>query len=79
MNGENSSHKLISEEEIRTCISKLKNHKASDVDNIINEYIKATKDILMPVYIRIFKCCRKTAVCNRDQLLDFSVPELVRS
>ena len=24
-------------------------------------------------------CCRKTAVCNGDQLLDFSVPELVRS
>ena len=26
-----------------------------------------------------FYCCRKTAVCNGDQLLDFSVPELVRS
>ena len=24
-------------------------------------------------------CCRKTAVCNGDELLDFSVPELVRS
>ena len=24
-------------------------------------------------------CCRKTAVCNGDQLLEFSVPELVRS
>ena len=24
-------------------------------------------------------CCRKTAVCNGDQLLDFSVPEFVRS
>ena len=24
-------------------------------------------------------CCRKTAVCIGDQLLDFSVPELVRS
>ena len=24
-------------------------------------------------------CCRKTAVSNRDQLLDFSVPELVRN
>ena len=24
-------------------------------------------------------CYRKTAVCNGDQLLDFSVPELVRS
>ena len=24
-------------------------------------------------------CCRKTTVCNRDQLLDFSVPELIPS
>ena len=24
-------------------------------------------------------CCRKTALCIGDQLLDFSVPELVRS
>ena len=24
-------------------------------------------------------CCSKTAVCNEDQLLDFSVPKLVRS
>ena len=24
-------------------------------------------------------CCRKTEICNGDQLLDFSVPELVRS
>ena len=27
----------------------------------------------------IYFCCRKTTVCNEDQLLDFSVPELVRS
>ena len=26
-----------------------------------------------------FNCCRKTAVCNGDQLVDFSVPELLRS
>ena len=25
------------------------------------------------------QCCRKTAVCNGDQLLDFSVAELVQS
>ena len=27
----------------------------------------------------VFYCCRKIAVCNKDQLLDFSVPELVQS
>ena len=50
---ENILNKSITEEQIRTCISKLKNHKAPGVDNIINEYIKTTKDILMPVYIRV--------------------------
>ena len=30
-------------------------------------------------YKHTVNCCRKTEVCNRDQLLDFSVPELVRS
>ena len=54
VNDENILYKSISEEEIRTCISRLKNHKASGVDNIINEYIKATKDIPMPVYTRVF-------------------------
>ena len=54
IDNENILNKSISEEEIRTCISKLKNHKASGVDNIINEYIKATKEILMPVYTRVF-------------------------
>ena len=51
---ENILNKPITEEEIRTCISKLKNHKAPGIDNIINEYITTTEDILMPVYIRVF-------------------------
>ena len=51
---ENIFNKSITGEEIRTCISKLKNHKAQGVDNIINKYIKTTKDIQMPVYIRVF-------------------------
>ena len=51
---ENILNKPVTEEEIRTCISKLKNHKAPGIDNIINEYITTTEDILMPVYIRVF-------------------------
>ena len=30
-------------------------------------------------HLSLSYCCRKTAVCNGDQLLDFSVPELVWS
>ena len=54
MDDENILNKPITEEEIRTCISKLKNHKAPGIDNIINEYITTTEDILMPAYIRVF-------------------------
>ena len=36
-------------------------------------------NVSTPGTLIVFNCCRKTAVCNGDQLLDFSVPELVRS
>ena len=35
--------------------------------------------IFLEFYWKFDNCCRKTAVCNGNQLLDFSVLELVRS
>jgi hypothetical protein len=35
----------ISQEEILSCIKKLKNNKASGEDHIINEYIKSTSGL----------------------------------
>ena len=46
--------KEISEKEIREAVRKLKNRKAVGVDMIANEYIKATIDIFISIYKRIF-------------------------
>jgi hypothetical protein len=44
----------ISQEEILSCIKKLKNNKASGEDHIINEYIKSTSGLFLPIYEKIF-------------------------
>ena len=46
--------KEISEREIREAVKKLKNRKAVGVDGIANEYIKASIDIFVSTYKRIF-------------------------
>ena len=40
----------ITDAEILKCINSLKNNKACSNDNIINEYIKSTSDIMLPLY-----------------------------
>ena len=44
----------ITEEEIKVCIKRLKNGKARGVDEIINEYIKNTQEIMIPIYVLLF-------------------------
>ena len=41
-------------DEIRKCINNLKNCKSPGVDNILNEYLKSTKEIFLPVYEALF-------------------------
>ena len=43
----------ISQEEILSCIKKLKNNKASGEDHIINEYINSTSGLFLPIYEKI--------------------------
>lgn len=40
--------------EISKCIKKLKNGKAPAEDKILNEYIKTTKDLFLPIYEKLF-------------------------
>ncbi len=44
----------ITEDEILKCVRQLKNGKASGDDLIVNEYIKSTCHMLMPVYLKLF-------------------------
>ena len=46
---------------------------------VLNVPTKFEQDQIKMKRQHLFNCCRKTAVCNGDQLLDFSVLELVWS
>ena len=51
----------ITEQEINYCINDFKNSKAaSPFDNIINEYIKSTKHLILPLYYKQFNCVLET-------------------
>ena len=55
----------FSEDEIMKAISQLKLHKAAGVDRIINEYIKVTATLLLPVYVKLFN-----TICENGVLPD---------
>ena len=44
----------ITSDEIRKCINNLKNGKSPGEDHILNEYLKSTKEIFLPVYETLF-------------------------
>ena len=44
---------FIIEGEIMKCIKSLKNNKSSGNDNILNEYIMPTAEILLPTYTAV--------------------------
>ncbi|MEW8548698.1 MAG: reverse transcriptase family protein, partial [Candidatus Thiodiazotropha sp.] len=47
-------NKVITELEVKKAILQLKNNKACASDMILNEFLKASQSLLMPVYIRLF-------------------------
>lgn len=44
----------ITQDEILSCIQKLKNGKCPGLDNIMNEYIKISAPLLISVYVKLF-------------------------
>ena len=52
----------ISSTEISKCIKNLKNGKAPADDSILNEYIKSTKDLFLPVYEKLFNVIFDTGI-----------------
>jgi len=57
---ENELDNCITEQEIKKTISKLKNGKSCGIDNVTNEYIKSSCDILMPIYVKHFNTVLNT-------------------
>ena len=60
--------------EIRTCIKKLKNGKSPGNDDIINEYIKNTQDLLCPLYVKLFNKILDSGVFPTEWLTGVIVP-----
>ena len=52
----------ITDDEIRKCINTLKNNKATGDDQILNEYIKSTADIMIKTYTQLFNAISLTLV-----------------
>ena len=53
----------ITDCEILKCIKSLKNNKACSNDQIINEYIKSTAEIMLPLYNSFFNLFLKLVYC----------------
>ena len=65
---------LFTEDEIKKSISKLKNGKAGGADEILNEHIKSTIDLMMPVYVKLFNKVVSTGEVPEDWLVGLIVP-----
>ncbi len=65
---------LFTNDEIKKCIIKLKIGISEGADEILNEYIKSTIAIMMPVYIKLFNKVLSTGEVPEDWLVGFIVP-----
>ena len=55
-------NKPITENEILTAVKNLKNNKSPGVDNILNEHIKSTIQIMLPIYTKLFNIIFDTGI-----------------
>ena len=61
-NAEHILHSKITSTEIAKCIKSLKNGKAPAQDKILNEYIKSTKNLFLPIYESLFNVVLDTGI-----------------
>ena len=59
---DNILNSSISESEIRKAISQLKNGKTPGFDGILNEHIKNSCKIFMPLYLKLFNTVFETGI-----------------
>lgn len=64
----------ISAPEIEKCIRKLKNSKSPGTDNVLNEYIRNTKEILLPIYVTLFNYIMDTGLIPTSWVEGVIVP-----
>ena len=54
LNDSNIINDKFNEDEVMEAISQLKLYKATGVDRIMNDYIKITATLILPVYVKLF-------------------------
>ena len=64
----------FTENEIRNFVKTLKNNKAAGIDGILNEFIKHTIDLLIPLYIKLFNKILDTGDIPEDWLAGLIIP-----
>ena len=62
INVENEVNQPITESEILKNVKLLKNNKASGIDNIVNEHIKSTVYLFLPIYCKLFNVILDTGI-----------------
>lgn len=65
---------LFTHEEIAKAIKRLPNNKCPGIDNILNEYIKATAEIVVPLYVRFFNYILTVGEVPREWLIGMVLP-----
>ena len=66
--------KRITEKEILECIDQLKTGKSVGIDCVINEYFKTLKEILMPLYVKLFNIILNTSIIPSDWSFGIIIP-----
>ena len=64
----------FTENEIRSFVKTLKNNKAAGIDGILNEFIKHTIDLLIPLYLKLFNKILDTGDIPEDWLAGLIIP-----
>ena len=65
---------IITALEIKKCIIKLKNNKAHGIDYILNEYLKGSSDLILPIYEKLFNTIFSTGIIPHSWLIGIIKP-----
>lgn len=60
--------------EIEKCIRNLKNSKSPGLDNILNEYIKNTKLLMLPLYVKLFNAVLDSGIIPSSWVEGIIIP-----
>lgn len=71
---DDSFNAVVTSDEIAKLINKLPNNKCAGADGILNEYIKSTAELLLPLYVRLFNLILDQGVVPREWLIGMVLP-----